>query len=1191
MLGKIARFEFNYQALSPAFVVIYIVFFLLTFLSVTVDNVTIGGGGNVNINSPYALSQTGLIMSIIGLFIPTALLSNTVLRDHTHKVDGIVFSTPVTKTDYLFGRFIGAFAAVLVAFTSVPLAMFIGSMMPWVDQETVGPNRLVDYLYMMFVIGMPNLLLSGMVMFSVANLTRSTMMTYLALIAFLVGWITSQAILQDPDIREFAALIDPFGAGAWAEMTRNWTAFERNEQLAPIEGLFLQNRLLWLTVSIALLIANFFMFSFRKSGASASRGKREKSLPQSRFLPTEITLPAVTRIFTAKTARQQFFARTWFEIRSVLFSITFWVLLGLGIMNTVGSLFFPNEVFGTPTLPVTKDYVQQILGSFVIVPIIVIAFYAGDMVWRDRGVKMHEIIDATPTPSWAFLFPKLLAIVVVVFALMGFAILTGITAQFVRGYTNFELGQYATRLLFLFSWPLVLTAILALFVQVVFNNRYLGYLILLIYLIAQLVMATMGFEHNLYNYGGTPGTPYSDLNGHGHFFGIALWFLAYWTCVGVVLLVLTYLLWNRGALTSIGRRIVDLPRSISGATGPVLALALIGAIGLGGWIFYNTNILNDYSTRKSREQASIDYEEKYRPLEGTAQPKIIDVNVNVDIFPYQRRYEVAGSYVLENRTDQTISKVHVEYNPQAEIINQNLAGAALDESDSAQNVYSFALTSPMQPGEKRTLNFNTKVEYKGFRNSGNGVDVVYNGTFINNSAAMPGIGYQPNRILTDRNIRRRYGLDPVDRMPKRDDESQYKTGFLRGDSDFVNFETIVSTADDQIAIAPGYLERDWTENGRHYFHYKMDAPIQNFFSFQSAKYTVKEDQWNDVKIQIFYHKPHEFNVDRMIYATKQSLDYFSKNFSPFQYRQMRILEFPYQSFAQSFPNTVPFSENIGFILDTTDPDRVDSVFYVTSHEVAHQWWGHQVSAALVQGATMLIESFAQYSAFMVVEKEFGEEHVRDFLKLELDRYLAARGSERIEELPLAFVENQQYIHYNKGSLIMYALKDYVGEDTVNRSLARLVDLRAYSADPYPTTIDFINILREEVGDDYQDLITDFFEKITLYDLQADDVEVAERNDGRFDVTFTYSAKKFYADGQGQQTETDIKLPIDIGVFKRSPADNDFEKTDVLYLEKHTINPENPVITITVDEKPEFAGIDPYVKLIDRDADNNVKRAS
>src|ERR1700761_5447231 len=119
---------------------------------------------------------------------------------------------------------------------------------------------------------------------------------------------------------------------------------------------------------------------------------------------------------------------------------------------------------------------------------------------------------------------------------------------------------------------------------------------------------------------------------------------------------------------------------------------------------------------------------------------------------------------------------------------------------------------------------------------------------------------------------------------------------------------------------------------RRYFHYKMDSKILNFYSFLSARYLVKKEKWNDVNLEIYYQKGHEYNLDDMFNGMKKALSYYSANFSPYQHRQVRILEFPrYATFAQSFPNTIPFSEGIGFIADVHDTGSsgVDYPFNVT----------------------------------------------------------------------------------------------------------------------------------------------------------------------------------------------------------------------------------------------------------------------
>jgi len=334
----------------------------------------------------------------------------------------------------------------------------------------------------------------------------------------------------------------------------------------------------------------------------------------------------------------------------------------------------------------------------------------------------------------------------------------------------------------------------------------------------------------------------------------------------------------------------------------------------------------------------------------------------------------------------------------------------------------------------------------------------------------------------------------------------------------------------------------------------------------------------------------------MIATMKASFDVLTKAFGPYQFHQARFLEFPgYESFAQSFANTVPWSENLGFIQDDrairADSDKIDIVTFVGAHELGHQWWGHQVVSANMQGMTMPVETFAQYSAMLVMEHLYGREHLRKFLKFELDAYLRRRGRELVEELPLDRVEDQDYIHYRKGAVVMYRLKETVGEETVNRAMRRFLQAYAFKGAPFPSSRDFLKILREEAGPQYDALITDLFSKITLYDLKADSVVSVKRPDGRYDVTLTVDAQKYYADGMGKQTGTPMNEMVPIGLFLAKPGDADFGKDKILKLMPIKIVNGTQVIHLVTAVAPKFAGIDPYNMWIDRNSDDNVVAAS
>ncbi len=356
---------------------------------------------------------------------------------------------------------------------------------------------------------------------------------------------------------------------------------------------------------------------------------------------------------------------------------------------------------------------------------------------------------------------------------------------------------------------------------------------------------------------------------------------------------------------------------------------------------------------------------------------------------------------------------------------------------------------------------------------------------------LPMIGYLKGAEMGDDDDRRKRGLASRPRMADLDDAAGRQRNYVSQDADWISFAASACTAPDQVAVVPGYLKREWqhTVNGqaRRCFAYESEAKILHFFSVLSARYTVKRDRWNDVAIEIWYQPGHEYNLERMIRSVKASLEYFTKHFSPYQHRQVRIIEFPrYQQYAQAFPNTIPYSEGIGFIakVDPEDPDDIDYPYYVTAHEVAHQWWAHQIIGADVQGSTVLSESLSQYSALMVMKATFGDRQMKRYLRHELDGYLQGRALERKKELPLYKVEGQGYIHYQKASLVFYALADAIGEAAVNRALAALLAKHAFQGPPYPTSLDLMAELKLVTPPDRQALLADLFEHITLFENRA-----------------------------------------------------------------------------------------------------------
>ena len=366
-------------------------------------------------------------------------------------------------------------------------------------------------------------------------------------------------------------------------------------------------------------------------------------------------------------------------------------------------------------------------------------------------------------------------------------------------------------------------------------------------------------------------------------------------------------------------------------------------------------------------------------------------------------------------------------------------------------------------------------------------------------------------------------------------------------------------------------------------------PILSFFSVQSAAYAEKSADADGVKLTVYHHPSHAYNVDTMLASMKTSLAYFRKNFGPYQFDYARIIEFPgYENFAQAFAGTIPFSESIGFLAANDDPEKIDYVTYVTAHEVAHQYWGHQIISAEMQGGTLFVETMAQYSALMVMKQLYGEDKIRRFLKYELDNYLRNRGGEIIEELPLNRVENQGYIHYRKGSLVMYLLADRLGEDRVNAMLAGILAAHKFKGAPYLTSTTLVDGYKSLARNDAErQLVSDLFERITLYDLKATAATTRKLADGRWETRLTVDAAKLYADGKGVEKAAPLADTIDVGLFTAKPGQGAFSRTDVLAMTRLPVQSGKQVLVLVSKAKPAFAGIDPYNKYVDRNSDDNL----
>jgi ABC-type transport system involved in multi-copper enzyme maturation permease subunit len=1201
----ILLFELRYHLRRPTFWLIAGLFFAFGFA----DILSKAGAGNAFffVNSPSQIFQTTIWYTIFGILAAAAFVAETFVRDASHRMEGLILATPIRKWDYLGTRFLAAFGVTVLAFSAYLPGMVLGTLMPGLNPFALGPFRPEAYGTSWLLITLPNLWVVSAIAFALAARTRNLAFTYAGGIVLVMLYLAS-LLMVGADVINYRwydlwAMADPFGFYAFEAKTLTWTVHQHNTVMPSLGGTLLWNRLLWITLGAALWAWSYRTYSMQEqsqpsrssrsqlpSGNAASRLRRPSEAESLEAVPSEAEPQgAVPRQSLENQGRVWFYqwlCRSGFEIRSILTGRAFWLLTAFGLVSLVMAAMGSRSYnYSNPSTDIlihsANVYLDYILFAIIVV-------YAAELVWRDRTLRLQPVIDATPVSNGVLLLAKLTALfaVVTLNLLLAMAVMVGY--QVLNGYTDIQFPLYLQMLFGEHGPYFYLTAVLALFTQVITRHKYAGMALVVAISLSHIPLDALGLYHNLYRWAATNDIEYSPMNGYGNLFTGHLWYNLYWGLAGAVLMAIAYVLWPRGVVgRGHWRRAWRLANR---RVKQVLAALVMLFAAVGGWIFYNTTILNAYQP-PGKEETAAEIERRFKQYEALPMPVVTDTQLTVDLYPDQGYFTAKGEYTLENRTDQPIQEIHLLTFINLELEQVSYPGATLREAHPEWGYYIYDLATPLLPGEHQSMQFVTgTAPQRGFRNQVNSDDiymiypndVVGNGTNLYSPFILPFVGYTKMVEHKKAWLRAKLGLPPLDeRMRDHDDPSGLAQGLMLTHLAWGSTDVTIGTAADQTAVTAGDLVDQWQAGDRAYFRYRSTEPSRGKFTIYSGRYAVHRDDRFRVPIEVYYHPQHDENVELMAEQAGQALEFYEATFGPYPFDQVRLVEFVYyDGMVFSEAGTLGIPEVLAW-KSTAEGLGTEQIIDWVTYLLAQAWWEDQLIAADVAGGMTIREALSAYASDLYQRSRRTPEQQELAQKQLMRDFFRQLGKVDFQEPPLVDVYNELPIARHKGGMILGLIEELIGQEAMLTGIRRFLTEHRYQPAPYATVLDLQNALLAQAPVAEQDTIRNLFAQVVTYQVGLANATVTPLANGQFTITLALDAQKIRTEGLGEQAILPLDLPVTVAL-----SDTEGE---TIYLARHHLSEPQTTVEIVTDEAPAYAAVDPDYRLPSPFVQDNVKR--
>ena len=1210
MFWQIFLFEIQNRFRRPAVYLYFLTAFIFTIGTFATGSLPIGE--KEYINAPYLIAMWCAGMTMMMMLISSSVMGQALYRDIEYQTKDYYLTYPITKAGYFWGRYFGSFCCMLAIASSIIIGAYIGTILGpvvgWTDPKQYGPNRLIYYLHPFLMIALPNLFFTSSLFFGLVAVTRNVKVIYSGGILLFLGYFLSLFFFGNTDNERVITLADPFGLNSIRYLSNAANSFQKNNTLFPIKGNFLLNRLIWSGVGFVVVMYTYFRFSFEKFFS----GKRDRAaIDDEASKVRRVIYKDVHADFTNGYNRRTLWQLSKLELNNIARDNYFWIILSSGLVFLAFVFWMGSREYNVPNFPRTVLLFNIFNDVFSFFIFFIIIFYTGETLHRDRVTRYSYINDSLPPPNWVLNGSKLIPLLILGVCLTFAPLFIAFPIQIIKGFYQFNLPAYFVNV-FVVILPRFLEMVMFSYVvHVVINNKFVAHATGVTIWVAVFFLRTTGlFNYHLLLYSYTPGFGISDMDGLGHMLTPVMWFNIYWLACGGLLIIIAALFYYRGITSSFKERVQLVRERFDKRTRRFSLGFLLLFLVTGSFIYYNVSYLNNFLLQSEKEHRAVLYEKLLKHFEKLPLPKVTGIKMSVDLYPDKQQAFIKSFVSLKNKTNRPIKEMLLDgdeikdYSIKADghlvsytcplLYPRGMFNWFRPKFDTA-DFRLYKLQKPLASGDSMILEVNSSFYSKGFSNDLFSPNILRNGTFI--GSGLPGLGYDDDDEISSPYVRKRNGLVPKEHEDiAQNDPLGISTLRAGKTADLMNFDVTISTAEDQTAISTGDLKEQWKKDGRNFFHFVKNRPgLYIPYGFISARYAVKKDTVqldHPVNINIYYDPEHNANINRYMQAYKDGLPYYSATYGSYPSVNISLAETSiYGPWEASFTTLCTQKENNSWDADFTRPDQFDYLYFNTTRLLAQQWWRFQVAPNNTVGSMVIPEGLSTYDAMVMAEKLYGKNNIKSILQDQIRIYLVVRPRLENKEHPLIRA-NEWFEWGGKAGLVLYGLRDLIGEDSMNVALREFRYAYAFKTEPpFAGANNLFDCLQKHIPDSLQYYLTDTWQKITLYDNKVVEAKAEPTtNKDEYKVTIKVDVHKVWIDDKGNDVPAKSMIDyVDIGIFSSDTKNKEGRtQTNPLYLSKHKFTAGQHKIEIIVKGKPVRVGIDPYAKLIDRQAGDNMK---